>query len=171
MQNNNFNDFEQIFDIYDYYYVYPWQHTYFKVGLAIVIVFLLVAVTVFIFWKKMRKPPTVWEWALNELSRLDVDKCKTKDDFKDLYFSLTKIVKKYLFLRYGWNVFAKTDDELLKFLKKKRFDKFLIDAFNEILQKSLYIKFANESALRSDARKALLWVKDFVKSTIPHQEE
>ena len=96
-----------------------------------------------------------WQKAIEKLKKLTPEKYETKEEFKKFYFRISHIFKVFLQKQFVWDVLEKTDDELIKFLRAKTFDIKLIENLKSILEGSLLIKFANEQALKEQARKDL----------------
>jgi hypothetical protein len=158
---------DDIYEIYEYYFQPFWQSTWFKIVASVCILLLLLGLILFILvWRRKRKQ-TPWESALDEISKLSVDKCQSKDDFKKFYFSLTWIIKKYLHKRFGWAILDKTDDELIIFLQNKGFDVILQDSLKTMFRGAVWIKFANEGVLKTQAESDLLVAKVMIEKTRP----
>ena len=168
---NNVVDF---YEIYDYYYQPLVQRSFFKISLAIFIfIIFLIATYLFVrFLRKRKKEMSLlpWQWASEQINKLSPEKCLSKKDFKKFYFDLTFIIKKYFNKRYGYNIVDKTDDEVVLFLKEKNFDSDLLEKFKSLIKEALWIKFANQDALKIQAQKDLKIVKEIIQKTIPQQE-
>jgi len=156
-----------IYEIYDYYYQPFWQTTFFKI-VFVIVVLLLIAVTFFLFlrWRCL-KQQSPWEWALSQIDKLVIEKYKNKTDFKKFYFALTDIVKKYLHIRFGWATTDKTDDELIEFLRQQGFKGDLLTTLKTMFEGALWIKFANEDVIRTQAELDLKFVKQLIEKTKP----
>lgn len=168
-------DEEKFYDIYGYFYRPFWQTHIFKMIIITLcaLVVLFCSYMLILYLKKRKNKITTlssWEWALKELNQLSLKKQFNKNEYKHFYFELTKIVKKYLYKRYKWNVKDKTDDELIIFLQEKSFDQILLNNLQEILHGALLIKFADETTLQSQIEKDLKLIIEFIKKTIPIQQ-
>ena len=159
----------EIFDIYPFYYIPFWQTTFFKISIGVVLFLILASVVLYFYLKNKRKKITAWQWAILELEKLSksIDSFETKKDFKFFYFDLTSIIKKYLKKRFDWNTTDKTDEELIIFLKDKNFDDELLVGLKKMLNGAIWIKFANESVLKTESKKDLGLALRMVEKTIP----
>ena len=82
-------------EIYDYYYQPFMQTLAFKllVGAGVL---LLIALITFLIMRRRRRESPAWQWALQEIDKLNLADCKTRSDYKRFYFMLTEIIKQYL---------------------------------------------------------------------------
>src|SRR3990167_7948962 len=115
------NDKIVFHDIYDYYDQPLNQTMTFKI-LIILGIMLAGALIMYFILKRRKKVLLSWDWALQEIDKLNISSCKNKKDFKKFYFSLTEIIKQYLYKRYSWKTTDKTDDELIIYLKEHKFE-------------------------------------------------
>jgi len=156
-----------IYEIYEFYYKPFWQTTMFQVLFGILLLSALVSFLLWIFvWHKNRKLAP-WDWALLEICKLPIDKCHSKDDFKRFYFLLTGVIKRYLYKRFNWDTIDKTDDELIKFLQNKKFDIRLLESLQKVFDGAVWVKFANEDVLKTQAESDLLVARDVIEKTRP----
>jgi hypothetical protein len=146
------------YDIYDYIYIPFWKTKIF-ITIVTILLFSAIAVASYFFYKKRKqkklsqKPPlSPKEWALEELEKLNPEKYNTKQEFKDFYFSLTRIYKTFLYKKFSWQVAEKTDEELLEFLRNTDLGSSTIEKLEKILNGSLLIKFADAQALKEQAQ-------------------
>ncbi len=157
------------YESYGYYHQPFWQNFYFKL---FILSFLFLILGLFVFFifkhfnKKKKKELPAWDWAFLELDKLNLKKCKTKNDFKKFYFDLTKIIKIYFYKRYAWQVLDKTDEELILFLRKVEFDSNLLQDLQTVFNDALFIKFAGQDVLKPQAEKDLKLIKNNVNLTI-----
>jgi hypothetical protein len=154
------------YDIYDYYEPSFWSSLTGKLCIAGIILTSL-ALIIFFIIKKKKKPKTPWEWALLELKRLSPAQCKNKQDYKNFYFNLTELTKKYFNKRFNWATEDKTDDEFVLFLHEQKFDKSLAEKLKKITDNAVWIKFANQEALKVQADSDLSTIKEIIEKTIP----
>ena len=159
----------EIFDIYPFYYIPFWQTTFLKVSIAVVLFLISVSIFLYFYLKNKRKKITAWQWATVELEKLlnSIDSFETKKDFKLFYFDLTSIIKTYLKKRFNWKTKDKTDEELIIFLKEKKFDDELLISLQKMLNGAVWIKFANEDVLKTESKKDLGLTLRMVEKTIP----
>jgi hypothetical protein len=156
------NTQDTFYDIYDYIFVPFWQTKPFIISSIAVAVILLAITAYFIIrWVKkknaMKKVVTPAEWALEQLRALKPEQYQKKEEFKQFYFTITKIIKSYLKRAYNLDTIEKTDEELIRYLRDKEFHT-LADKLEEVFNSSLLIKFANAQALREQAQKDLLTI-------------
>lgn len=157
---------QDFYEIYDYYYPAWWSHTWVQVGLLLGLL-LLVALVLFFILKRKKRQPLPWEWAEEQLKKLTTDNCKNKTDFKKYYFSLTSILKHYFHVRYFWQTDDKTDEELILLLQEQNFAQQQLDQIKKILTGAVWIKFANEEALKSQALEDKAKALDIIEKTKP----
>lgn len=155
------------YENYGYYYKPFWQSAYFKFSIIFLIFIFLLILILYLFFKNKKKQILPWQWALQELEKFDFSKFNSKKDYKKFYFDLTCILKAYLEKRFDWSTKDKTDDELIVFLKEKKFDETLLSGIEKLLQGALTIKFAGQDILKFQAEKDLKFAFDLIKSTIP----
>jgi len=147
-------------DIYDFYFVPFYKQSWFIILIIMFFLGIIVAcIYLFLQWRVLKREKVIeltsGEWAIQELKKLSVDLCVTKDDYKKFYFRLTEIIKEYIFKQYGWRVQDKTDEELISFLWGVQFDSELIMKLDGIFKGSLLVKFAGGDALNDAAQNAL----------------
>lgn len=156
------------YESYGYYYQPLWQNFYFKF-LIFSFLFLILGLAIFFgfkyFKKRKEKEVAAWDWAFLELDKLNLEKCKTKNDFKIFYFDFTKIIKVYFYKLYAWQVLDKTDEELILFLKKEEFDSNLLQDLQTVFNDALFIKFAGQAALKPQAEKDLKLIENIIYKT------
>ena len=157
----------EFYDIFDYYHIPFWQKTWFIVSTCI-IAFILITIASYVIYTRLHKRKlSAWEWARKELSALNTNTCTTQADFKKLYYRLTNIIKTYLARRYDWSTHEKTDDEIINFLEKKKFNADIIIMLKKITDDALWIKFANQSTLKSQADNDIQTVLVMIERTTP----
>ena len=142
------------YDIYDYYYTPFVQTIHFKI-MILFVVLLFVGLIGFLIWRRKKRRLTSWEWALQEIDTLSVEMCSTKKDFKKLYYSLTTIIKQYLHKRYRWRTREKTDEELICYLVEQKFEESLLEDLKKMFSGAVWIKFAGEDVIKTQAKKDL----------------
>lgn len=164
MQNNvQKKDF---YEIYDYYSQPLLEKKSVQISLlAVTTIIIVLAVFLYVFLNRRKRQLTYWEVALLALENLKLEKCVNKNDFKIFYFKLTEIFKKYLEKRYGWKVENKTDEELIILLEKQNFHKELLVQVQKILAGALWIKFANQEALKIQAEADLKAIVSIIEQT------
>jgi len=164
MQNNTQK--QDFYEIYDYYSQPLLEKKSVQISLfSLATIIIVGAVFLYVFFKRRRRPLTDWEIALLALGNLKLEKCVSKNDFKIFYFKITEIFKKYLEKRYGWEVENKTDEELIILLEKQNFHKELLAQVQKILAGALWIKFANQEALKIQAEADLRTIISIIDQT------
>lgn len=166
------NPEQDFYEIYDYYTQPLLERKSVQVSLiSIGIITITSLIFIFIFLRKKLKPLTVWQVALKELNQLNPDKYTTKEDFKNFYFKLTDIFKRYLNKRYNWPTQDKTDSELIKQLEQQNFNQNfnsdILAQVQKILEGALWVKFANQDALKVQAQADLQTIIKIIDLTKP----
>lgn len=157
------HDFDEIYDFYSLPY---WQTTWFKL---VIICGSILIIGAFVYWfmRRQKTKVTYWQLALNRLQELSVEACENKHDFKKVYFDMTLIIKTYLEDRYQWKLLDKTDDELITYLQKKRFQPELLETMKKLFLGANLIKYADVSALKTQVEDDVASALSLVKKTIP----
>jgi hypothetical protein len=164
MQNNMQK--QDFYEIYDYYSQPLLEKRSVQISLfAVMTVAIVAGVFLYVSSKRRKRQLTYWELAFQALENLKLEKCVSKNEFKIFYFKLTEIFKKYIEKRYGWKVENKTDEELLILLEKQNFHRDLLSQVQKILAGALWIKFANQEALKIQAEADLKTIIDIIDQT------
>ncbi len=162
-------DKNTLYPIYEMIHVPFWQEKWFYIVLCVagLLFFFLLLVFAFYFYKKRftSKGIPVHVEALNELKKLE-ESLKKDILSKTFYFKLTWILKRYLNGRYGYDVYGKTDSELITFLEKTSLNQELFEKVQLILTGSEVIKFANELAIEERMKADVKRSVEFVKNTM-----
>lgn len=160
------------YESYGYYSQPFWQNIYFKFFIYIFLFIVFISSAYFLIkYLKLKKEVklSAWDWAFLELDKLNIKKCKTKNDFKLFYFDLTKIINVYFFKRYALDVLDKTDKELIVFLDEKKFNSNLLQDLKIVFDNAVFIKFAGEDTLKTQAEKDLKIIESLVQKTISNE--
>ncbi len=157
---------QEFYDIYDYCYPPWWTQTWAQIAIIAGAIVLVGLVILFIRMRK-KQPILPWEWAEEQLKKLSCETCKNKADFKSFYFSLTSILKRYFHIRYFWQTEDKTDEELILLLHEQNFDYHQLECLKKIFSGAVWIKFANEEALKSQALEDKAKALEIVDKTKP----
>jgi len=151
-----------------------WQTNYFYGALAVIGIFLVTLV----IWYGVRKyrsskrkgePP--WDVALKELTDIEQTLAGKGMLGKTFYFRLTWMFKRYINARYGFDVYGKTDRELISFLELVGFAPNLVQEIRLIFEGSAVIKFANEQAVQERIKNDLAASIAFINKTISTEKE
>ena len=167
-------DENTLFPIYGMRHIPFWQTKLFYTSVSAVVLCILFFVGWFIikkFMKPKKEKRPAWEVALDELAEIEAQLSEKGMQGKTFYFRLTWMFKRYLSERYGFDVYGKTDDELLLYLEGSGLAPELVDDLKAILEGSSVIKFANEQALKERMQRDLVASSEFIKKTIPKPKE
>lgn len=160
------------FDLYEHVYRPFWHSISFQVAISLFLIFFIAissyAIYRYIQYKKnIKRRLDPWEWAFEEIDRLNTSSARTKDDFKRIYFDLTRVLKLYVGMRYGWQVADKTDQELVSFLTEESWDQGLVDSLAALLESAVKVRFANEAGLKAQTDNDIEIMRVIIKRTIP----
>lgn len=168
MQGNK----QDFYEIYDYYTQPLLERKSVQITLFSTLTIAIIGLFFLFFWLRRRKKiKTYWELALQNLYTLKPEKCSSKNDFKNFYFALTSIFKKYLDKRYAWQTEMKTDAELIKHLESQNFNSNLLLQIQKILEGALWVKFANQEALKIQAESDLKTIIQIIEQTKPVEQK
>ena len=161
-------DKNNLFSIYGMWHVPLWQTNYFYGVLAIGGIFLMTLILWYGIKKyraSKRKGESPWDVALKEL--VDIEQTLSGKEMlgKTFYFRLTWMFKRYLNARYGYDVYGKTDGELVSFLEITGLAPNLVQDIRRIFEGSSVIKFANEQVVQERIRNDLVASITFIKKT------
>lgn len=154
------------YDIYEYYEPAWWTQKW-ALSLFASLGILLILLIVLLIIKKKKKKILPWDWAIAQINKLTTSTLSTQKDFKTFYFALTNILKHYFHLRYFWQTADKTDQELITLLQEQQFDEQHLELVKKILSSALWIKFANEGALKNQIEQDKLHILDIIEKTKP----
>lgn len=146
-----------------------WQTKTFYVILGAVLLLLIFFTILFLIKKYVRKrvEKTAWQIALFDINALKELLLQNKVNSQDFYLSLTEIIKSYLFARYGYDLFGKTDLQMIQVLQKKQFDKELLESIEDMLQSIQIVKFAKASAAKEVMEQDIAKSIVVINKTIP----
>jgi len=160
---------DKLYPIYSLWHKPFWQTTPFYVAiviLVVLVVFLLLWILIRRYFAT-RKKGTAWDKAIADLLALRNLLREKKISDQAFYLSLTSILKRYLYERFLYDLFGKTDREVILFLEKDKFDATLLNTIKDMFDGLQYIKFANDKAIREKMDKDLNSCIDIVKKTVP----
>jgi hypothetical protein len=157
-----------LYGIYSMAHVPWWQRGWFYglfwcLGIIILvcIVWLLVR-----YWRNRKRELPCWDQALHDLTVLSG---YHPDQGKDFYIKLVATIKKYLQVRFGFEVFSKTDQEMLHYLATTTFSGELYQMLSAIIDGSLMAKFANYQVTQEQMNKDLRLAIMLVQRTMPQK--
>jgi hypothetical protein len=160
---------DQFYDIYDVWYQPWWQHSFVKIGLGVLLIFLIAMLVVYVIKKNMYKKKSIpaWQEALSDFDRLGNSAMLNEHMAKIFYTQLIVIIKQYIHKQYGFDVEGKTDREILVFLDEQIiFPRNLIVILQDILDHAGSIKFANCAGLLEQMQRDLALSIRFVKESM-----
>ncbi len=160
------NQPEVFHEIYDFYEIPFWQTTWFSILTIVGAISLILLIVYFFMTRKKRVLPS-WEIAIQQLHKINIERCINKHDFKKIYFEISTILKHYLQERFGWNIIDKTDDELMKYLQKNQFNTTLLESLKKLFLSSSFVKYADEVALKTQVEEDLKMAFKLIDQTIP----
>ena len=162
----------ELYDIYTTWHIPFWQTAWFY---YMVVAIVLITATTLLFWliARYRNRKTVsqapWQIALAQLQALQTNKYSTKAAGKQCYFTMTSILKQYLHAQYQLRTIGKTDDELIRYLQKRTLlAQPILKNLEEICKGCLYIKFANQEAVKKQISAHLEMSVKIVESSRPN---
>lgn len=167
-------DKNTLYPIYGMVHTPFWQTNFFYILIAI-FGLLLLSLVIWFGLRKYRVPKknkkVAWEVALEDLAAIESDLATKGMLGKTFYFRLTWMFKRYLSTMYKFDVYGKTDEELVLYLEGSGLATDLVDDLKAILEGSTVVKFANEQALKERMQRDLIASKEFIEKTIPKQVE
>jgi len=158
--------------IYGIVYMPFWKtNIFFYILIALGVVFIAFFVFFFVSRIPKNKKKSTYEVALQELS--EIEKLLYEDNIfgKTFYFRLTWIFKRYLHDRYGFDVYGKTDKELLFYLESSGLSTDLVHDIQVIFEGSSFIKFAKGEVVLDRMKKDLKASKEFIHKTMVLNEK
>lgn len=164
------SDMQHLYQIYGMWHVPWWQRAEWiqwgMLGAALLLGTFLVWYTV----KKIRQKRRIlspWDRALQGLQDLQKQGFVCVVYSKEFYTALTHILKTYLHERYGFDIVAKTDDEVIVLLEKSSFPAELLQPIRIIFNGSIAIKFAHACAIKTQIEQDFAASRDIIYKTIP----
>lgn len=161
---------EQLFDIYGIVHVPWWQRPVIKY-ISCLLLGLLVLIFCWYVVKKIvlkKKPLSPWRQALESLEALKNSTMLNEREAKFFYTQLTSIIKQYIYSRFGYDIYGKTDHEVLAYLDEQiAFPRELLPVLADILDHASAIKFANVQGLIAQMERDLASSISIVKETVP----
>ena len=164
----------QFYDIYGIWHVPWWQRPMVKNIGWVVCIILLMAFFVYIIKKFLgrQKRLAPWQVALKDLASLGTPDMLNESASKIFYTKLTAIIKQYICERYGFDIYGKTDREILAWLDDQvLFAHDLIPVLQEIFDHAGQTKFANISGIVGSMERDLALSMRLIKETMPLQSQ
>jgi hypothetical protein len=168
------NEKTGLYENYGLWHVPFWQTEKFQFGIKIaaaVVLFLCVAYVVrkYVQYRRRKRLP-LWDQALADLNQL---KQEHKVDVlygKEFYVTVSALLKKYFYDRFGYDVIGKTDDEMIQYLQEHYPDTQSIEDIKALLQGSVIIKFANVQAAQEQIDHDYVRSIAIITRTIPEKQ-
>ncbi len=147
---------EQLYDIYEHWHVPFWQTEWFKIA-VISLTSALLAILFFALFKKYYKKNSLSprQRALKNLETLKNKKIVTREDAQAAYFSLTSILKTFFQSHYRQRFESMSDYEMIANLRLNAMPSDQLSALEQMVNASLCVKYARETALAQDVMKAI----------------
>jgi len=160
---------KDLYPIYGLWHKPFWQTTAFYVIVISVLSFLILLISWFLIKKYLRKKykKMAWQKALSDIDELKKLLEQNKVSSQGFYLSLTEIIKRYLFGRYGYDLFGKTDVQVIQFLEENKFNPKLLESMKIMSQSMELIKFAKASTVKEVMEKDIARSIDLINKTIP----
>lgn len=168
------NEKTGLYENYGLWHVPFWQTEKFQLGIKIAAALLLFLSVAYVLRKyvqyRRRKRLPLWDQALADLNQL---KQEHKVDVlygKEFYVTVSALLKKYFYDRFGYDVMGKTDDEMIQYLQEHYPDAQSIEDIKALLQGSVIIKFANVQAAQEQIDHDYVRSIAIITRTIPEKQ-
>ena len=169
------NEKTGLYENYGLWHVPFWQTQRFKMAMQICLFLLMVCVVTLLIKKyrayRAQKKLSLWDQALCELSQLKKEHKVDVAHGKEFYLTISAVLKKYFYERFGYDLIGKTDDEAIEYLKEYHKDEVMIEEIKEILQGGLTIKFAQAQAAQENIEHDYLRAVGIIQRTIPEKNK
>lgn len=168
------NEKTGLYENYGLWHIPIWQTEKFQLIVMIIAALSSFVVIMFLVRKyiqyRKRKRLSLWDQALADLNQL---KTAHKVDVmygKEFYVTVSALLKKYFYDRFGYDVMGKTDDEMIQYLQEHYPDTQSIDDMKALLQGSVVIKFANVQAAQEQIDHDYVRSIAIITRTIPEKK-
>ncbi len=168
------NEKTGLYENYGLWHVPIWQTEKFQLAVKIIAISVMLLVVALVIRKYMqyrkRKKLPLWDQALADLNQL---KQEHKVDVlygKEFYVTVSALLKKYFYDRFGYDVVGKTDDEMIQYLQEHYPDAQSIEDIKALLQGSVIIKFANVQAAQEQIDHDYVRSIAIITKTIPEKK-
>ncbi len=163
-----------LYNNYDIWHTPFWQTSTFHImiGIGVFLIFCVIMWLLIRTYKKRKAQCvlTPWEKAFQKLNQLYKSGLINSSQGKTFYLAATSIIKTYLNDRFDYDVLGKTDDEVIVYLKNKKFSSHLIQTLENIFKGAVYIKFANAQAVQEQIKQDFTKSLELIKNTIPKEK-
>lgn len=168
------NEKTGLYENYGLWHVPIWQTEKFQLAVKIIAIFILLVVVAYVVRKyvqyRKRKKLPLWDQALADLNRLKQEHKVDAVYGKEFYVTISALLKKYFYDRFGYDVIGKTDDEMIQYLQKHYPDVQSIEDIKVLLQGSVIIKFANVQAAQEQIDYDYVRAIAIITRTIPEKK-
>ncbi|MDP3889148.1 MAG: hypothetical protein Q8Q25_01235 [bacterium] len=163
--------------LYDIYGI--WHQPFWQTRTFLIIVLVLSGVLILGFFgfmlrwilKRRKKRLLPWQRALHELDRLKQQKMVTIEQAKQLYSGVSIVFKSYFHERYHFDLYGKTDQEMLFYLKQRDFPADLMRDIEQVLLGGQMVKFAGQRALQEVIERHFNICTTIIMRTIPEEKQ
>jgi hypothetical protein len=182
------------YDVYGMVHRPWWQHPGWKILLCMLALLALIfLITRFYIKRKKEKKHTPWDQALRDIEQAkqgalaalatratdaeissgsSVAKDQKRADLasqagSQFYVELSRILKAYLYERYGFDLLGKTDKELALWAAERPELAPVQAMLSQLLEGGEYIKFAGHQAARDAVERHALVAQGMIKQTMP----
>lgn len=90
---------------------------------------------------------------------------------KDFFFEYISLLKFYIKEKMYINLDPCTDDEIIPTLENNNFEKDLVDALKPLLNKSFYVRFAEEKLNECNLQESIDWLESLKKYVILKKDD
>ncbi|RKX70588.1 hypothetical protein DRP53_04450 [candidate division WOR-3 bacterium] len=121
--------------------------------------------------RKVETPPPplpAWDEAILALERIPVNDLIEANRFRELYYTLSEILKRYLERRYGFLALEQTTTEIKRSLRRHRIRE--RDRFGRFFDRADLVKYARSEPDRNEALAMVDEVKGLIEKTRPEEE-
>ncbi|MGE3180035.1 MAG: hypothetical protein AB7N71_00245 [Phycisphaerae bacterium] len=139
------------------------------VGIALLVLAVLAGLILWLRRTLLRPAPPIppHEWALRELSALQVEEAAGLEKIKLLYYRMSEIVREYIERQFSIAAPDMTTEEFLRTTAARRSGALPFDpqALAPFMEQCDIVKYAAYEAMPDDARAALATARSFVQAT------
>lgn len=143
----------------------------------LVLIVLAAGITLWLLYRKngkkllpARKPTPPYDWAMQQLDRLQEARLTEKGRVKEYYTHLVDILRKYLQGRFGINAMEMTSRQILDTVRANEATRLTGVQLKKLLEIADFVKFAKVNPEPDDNVKAFRVARQFVEDTEPLPE-
>ena len=169
------NENTGLYENYGLWHVPIWQTEKFQLAVKLAAVFVVLLTVAFLIRKyvryRRRKKLSLWDQALADLNQLKKEHKVDAVYGKEFYVTVSVLLKKYFYDRFGYDVVGKTDEEMIQYLQEHYPDTQSIEDIKALLQGSVVIKFANAQAAQEQLDHDYVRSIAIITRTIPEKKQ